>query len=115
MKYHLTPLVHHLYQKIESIQTEKPANDILLFHSLTFKKTDDFVQAISLWEYLSEQSGREAFIANIELAKYFEHKGKDISKALQFAQKAEGSCCLSEPQKKQLEKRLFRLSQKSGS
>lgn len=57
--------------------------------SLERKKQQQWEQARKLWEELSlTQNDQLAFEANIELAKYYEHKLKEFNKALNYTEKA---------------------------
>lgn len=57
--------------------------------SLEWKKQKHWQKALELWEDIAQRNkGTEAFTACIELAKFFEHKEKNMDKALQYTEKA---------------------------
>ena len=101
-------LVKILYDKIDDTG-ERPADDILYFHSLNFKKIGDFAQAVSLWAQLENSPTREGYRANVELAKYYEHRQKDLDKALIHTQKAIKICPYGENHQRELYHRLNRI------
>ena len=79
--------VVELYRRLE--ESGLPVDDdCLLYHAMAFKRSGQWPQAIELWHQLVDSDSREAFIANIELAKFYEHRQRDYSQALHFAQKA---------------------------
>lgn len=58
--------------------------------SLQRKKQNDWSEAATLWKEVAECGDKNlAFQACIELAKYYEHREKNIAEALYFAKKAE--------------------------
>ena len=89
--------------------------DILYFNSLAIKRDGRWDEAVTIWRTLSETTGREGYLASLELAKYYEHREEDINKALSFARNARLLCPDSPFQKEQLKKRLNRLSLKLKS
>jgi len=99
-----------LYRRIDSFDNREIPDDMLWYHSLVFKKVKDFTKAVDLWQKLSVKKSREGFGANIELAKYYEHRLKDIDKAVFHTRMADGYQASSKNQKKDLEKRFKRLS-----
>ena len=60
--------------------------------SLIFKRAGDFSAALSLWENLESNSGQIAQLARLELAKWHEHKGKDLIRALALADRGLSHC-----------------------
>ena len=101
-----------LYGELEKNASGRLGEDMLWFHSLALKRSGQWPEAARLWQNLAETGGREGYLANLELAKYFEHHRKDLEKALDHTRKADGLCPDSRPQKMQLAKRLNRLSHK---
>jgi len=104
--------VIELYHSMERSSREPLTEDILYFHSLAMKRDGRWLEAVDIWRTLSGTAGRESYLANLELAKYFEHREKDVEKALGFARKAHQICPDSPSQQEQLKKRLERLSLK---
>lgn len=101
-----------LYQRIEALTPGSPADDVLLFHALAFKRAGQFDRAVALWERLSAVSSREGFRANVELAKYYEHRIKDIDRAFNYARRADNITPPGRHQRQLLIKRLQRLKSK---
>lgn len=101
-----------LFDRINETDSNKSADDVLLFHSMNLKRLGQFDRAVEIWLDLSDRKSREANLANIELAKFYEHKMKNIPQALKFAQKAGKTVPPSNSQKVLLDKRLQRLRRK---
>jgi len=75
-----------LYQKaLGSALTEDLYWDTLERYSFLLKRKRDWEAAIALWELAASNSGLYAFE---ELAKYYEHRDKDLGSALQWTNKA---------------------------
>lgn len=104
-----TSLVEDIYARIDEIGRNRPAEDILLFHSMNFKRIGALDRAVPIWEYLSALDSREGYRASVELAKYFEHVQKEPRKALTYATRAEKLCPPGVSQRQQLVNRLRRL------
>ncbi|MBN1213541.1 MAG: ribonuclease H-like domain-containing protein [candidate division Zixibacteria bacterium] len=107
--------VIELYRSMGKSSREPLTGDILYFHSLAMKRNGCWDEAVNIWQTLSETAGRESYLANLELAKYFEHREKNVEKALGFARKAHQLCPDSLSQQEHLKKRLERLSLKLQS
>ena len=101
-----------LYQRIDALTPGSPPDDMLLFHALAFKRAGQFDRAVALWERLSAVSSREGFRANVELAKYYEHRIKDIDRAFHYARRADNITPPGRRQQQLLIKRLQRLKSK---
>ena len=101
-----------LYRRIDALANKPLAGDVLLFHAQAFKRIGAYEKAVSLWEGLSSAPSKEGFRANVELAKYYEHRVKDIETAYQYAQRADKTAPLSQRQQRLLHKRLLRLQSK---
>jgi uncharacterized protein YprB with RNaseH-like and TPR domain len=86
--------------------------EVLLFRALALKRAGCWERSVLLWKQLSGEDSREGYLANIELAKYFEHRGKDPAQALIHADRANSICPGSKSQKMDLERRLSRLNLK---
>lgn len=98
-----------LCRKIEDNTEGELSDEILLFHSYALKRAGQWEQACVIWEKLSDRDSREGYQANVELAKFFEHRGKDAQTALRYATRARKSCPDLETHRRLLEKRLKRL------
>jgi uncharacterized protein len=85
-------------------------------HALAFgaKKKKDWIQAIQLWEPVVGKGNKKIQIeACIELAKIYEHRMKQYSKAIEYVEKAMVICPpIDERDQDDLEKRLSRLHRK---
>jgi len=86
--------------------------EVLLFRSLALKRAGCWERAVLLWKQLSGEDSREGYLADIELAKYFEHREKDPARALIHADRAKTISSGSRSQKMDLERRLNRLNLK---
>jgi len=64
---------------------------------------------MALWLQLENSPSREGYWANLELAKYYEHRDKNFDKALIHTQKAIKSCPYGKNHQHQLNHRLSRL------
>ncbi len=96
------------------------SNRIKAMHALAFehKRSKEWACASRLWQNVAEQGTPNMQIeACIELAKIYEHRQKDIRKALSFSEKAQRICYEVTTQKEdslfpEIEKRLIRLRKK---
>jgi uncharacterized protein YprB with RNaseH-like and TPR domain len=89
--------------------------DILLYQAQALKRANRWNEALALWKRAARRRSREGFQANIELAKYYEHRGKDLPAALRHALRAERLCPDSRVQREYVLKRLRRLKRKANS
>lgn len=60
--------------------------------SMIFKRAGEYSAAISLWETLESAPGQISQLARLELAKWHEHKSKDLPRALALSEKALSHC-----------------------
>ena len=97
--------------RIEHEQVELTA-EMLLFHAQTLKKVGDWPRAAKIWEQLAPGISREGYLANIELAKYFEHRIQDYSRAVTHTKSAIRRCTYSKLEQERLVQRLKRLTTK---
>jgi hypothetical protein len=102
-----------LYDRIDQLSESTPAADLRLFHAANFKRSAQIDKAVPLWQQLSRLKSREGFYANVELAVYYEHKQKDIERALKHARKAFQYRELTPAQLRAAKKRLDRLKRKA--
>lgn len=75
------------------------------------KKKKLYKEALQLWEILSHSQANDR-LAVRELSVYFEHREKNYVKALEYVRKGLDSMELTEPQQRDFEKRLKRLTRK---
>jgi uncharacterized protein YprB with RNaseH-like and TPR domain len=76
----------YYYKFIKKRESKVPHKAIFNF-SLLLKRNSDWKNAIKIWESLS-QNENYALFALEELAKYHEHREKDINKAMKFTDRA---------------------------
>jgi uncharacterized protein YprB with RNaseH-like and TPR domain len=107
-----TDKVQDCYRRIDNLADRCLPEDIVLFHSLNFKRVGDLSQAVVLWQQLSESRSREGFLANLELAKYFEHRARDFQQALECTRRAEQLYAPSAGTRIALHRRLSRLQRR---
>jgi tetratricopeptide (TPR) repeat protein len=62
--------------------------EVMRWLSLAFKKTGQEEKARSLWEEMATWPHRKEVFPFIELAKYHEHRLKDLGKAITYVEKA---------------------------
>jgi hypothetical protein len=98
-----------LNERINDLASETPSDDVLFFHAQSHKKAGDYRQAVPLWQQLSETSGRESYLACIELAMYYEHRDGNIPRAYEYANRAADYSNQTKRQKVLVNKRLKRL------
>lgn len=98
-----------LCNKLENDMVGELSHEILLFHSFALKRAGQWDEARAIWEKLSDCDSREGYQANLELAKFFEHRGKDHRAAFRYASRARKSCPDLGSHRQLLEKRLNRL------
>jgi len=89
--------------------------DILMHLALAYKRTGQIKRAEPIWRKITDSGGTEEFFARIELAKYYEHRLRDIPEALIQAVAAEPACPSLRSLKADLERRLRRLRKKHRS
>lgn len=78
--------------------------------SMIFKRNSESVAALSLWENLETGSDRIAQLARLELAKWHEHKSKDLLRALALADKGLQRCSAGRsPEREDWRRRQARL------
>ncbi|MCX6829257.1 MAG: ribonuclease H-like domain-containing protein [candidate division Zixibacteria bacterium] len=104
-----------LIEDFHALLWDEGRHDILFFHSLSYKRNGVFLRAVEIWKKISITDSPEAFFAGIELAKFYEHRARDISRALQHAVQAEKRCPRHRGLTLELEKRIGRLKRKLSS
>jgi hypothetical protein len=105
--------VNKLYQRIAGDSPENLPEDVRWYHSLALKRGGEWDGAVSLWLGLASSNSREGYRANVELAKYFEHRQPDLSRAIEYARRARRVC--SYPSHlKALDHRLRRLEDRQN-
>lgn len=86
--------------------------------TLHYKRKGEYAKAVEHWNNMIEQSGNYDLFPMIELAKYYEHKEKNIKKALEITEKAVQTSYKmgmnNNIYKDDLKKRLNRLKIKAG-
>ncbi len=104
-----TDLVGQMFAKIDSLGKDRLAEDIVLYHAMNFKRSGDYATAVQMWQTLSSLESKEAYWANLELAKYFEHRERDPARALHYTRMAKKICPYGDSHKASLTSRLNRL------
>ncbi len=85
------------------------SDEVLLYHSLAFKRQGEWDRAVELWRQLADHTGTEAALAALELSKHFEHRIKDYQGALDYALRAGRAEPKGERHLDHLNRRLERL------
>jgi len=106
--------VTDIYERLDAETIEPLEEDIRWFHSLAFKRSGDWDRAVQLWQNLSGSDSRESYLSCVELAKYFEHRVRDLAQAETLARRALSICPYGKREKSLLDKRLRRLAAKLG-
>jgi hypothetical protein len=76
---------------------------------LTYKRESRWQDALAVWRSMAAKRNTDAMV---EMAKYFEHKARELSIALQWTQKALGETPSRSPVFQELIKRKERLERK---
>lgn len=103
-----------LYERVDELAKGELPDDVLLYHAMAFKRSGELDQAVRLWGRLAGNENRQAFLASIELAKYFEHTQKDVGRALDFARRALSLCPESPSLRRGVNSRMTRLIRRSS-
>lgn len=101
-----------VYNQITELNQTKLASDILFFHSISYKRKNEFKIAVKIWENLTFRKDKESYLSCLELSKYYEHRCKEYQTAISYAEKAFKNCPQSKNAKIELKKRLSRLQKK---
>ncbi|MCH9025364.1 MAG: ribonuclease H-like domain-containing protein, partial [candidate division Zixibacteria bacterium] len=100
-----------VYNQAEMLSGDMSA-EAVLFYARSFKRLRKFDECIELLSKVTGGDSKHGFLANIELAVHYEHRTKDLHKALDCATQA-GRCEeISSSQKVKLRKRVERLKLK---
>ena len=100
-----------VYNQAEMLSDNMSA-DAILFYARTFKRLKKFDESIELLSTITAEDNRHGFFANIELAVHYEHRTKEIHKALEHARQAGRFKEVSSGLRMNLRKRIERLKQK---
>lgn len=92
-------------------EVQAMASHALAFH---YKREKNWAQAVALWDVVCEEGAlSERIEAHIELSKYYEHKQKELLKAMQHAEAASSLCNGTNKRlEEDLDKRKTRLMKK---
>jgi len=102
--------VNDLYHRLAEEAPNALPEDARWYHSLAFKRSGQWEQAVALWQSLEDSSTRPGYLANLELAKYFEHRCGDYAEALARARQARRICPYGDAHTARLDHRLSRLT-----
>ncbi len=86
--------------------------DILFLEALACKRVGNPHKAAEIWENIAGSNTALSYFAHIELAKYYEHRIRDITAAMKQAEKAVPICPRNELHRTALKKRTERLNKK---
>ena len=87
--------------------------EAMRFLSLAYKRRGEWKRSAALWEDMVSWDGRRSSFPYVELAKYYEHKVKDYSRALEMVRKAfEMGDCLRFSEREALLHRQGRVMKK---
>ncbi len=103
-----------LYERLEDAATKPLADDAILFHAMAIKRSGALERAEGLFLRLAGSASREAYWACLELAKYYEHKTRDIGHAQEYAKRAHRVCPYGRRHRDALVIRLARLARKTS-
>ena len=103
----------NVIDKIESLQIGRLDEDIIFYQAINFKKIGDFEKAEKLWESIACFESKESYRSNIELSKLYEHRKKEINRAIEYAQRAKEICPYGKSHISALNHRLKRLNKKN--
>jgi uncharacterized protein YprB with RNaseH-like and TPR domain len=104
--------VHRTLESFNNITSAYNRHDIMFFHSIACKRAGEWEKAVDLWKKIVESVNSETYTALIELAKYYEHRIKDLPVSLDYARKAQKLCPDRPADKSDLLKRIARLKRK---
>jgi hypothetical protein len=100
---------------LEVLDSQTNASDdpeVIFYHSLALKRAGRWEEAVASWNSISSDESKSGVLANIELAKYHEHRSRDYKQALSFAKLARRQRWLSEGDFDRLRHRISRLKSK---
>ncbi len=98
-----------LLGQFESSLANEGRADILMRRALAAKRLADFDISVPIWRQVAKSGEADSFSARIELAKYYEHRLRDYSSALNTALEAMEICPSHGSLRFDLEKRIKRL------
>ena len=100
-----------VYNQAERLSGAMSA-EAVLFYARSFKRLRKFDESIELLSKVTSENSRHGFLANIEMAVHYEHRTKDLHKALEHAAQAGRYQEIPSSQKVKLRKRVERLKLK---
>ena len=100
-----------VYSQAERL-SENMSAEAVLFYGRSFKRLRKFDESIGLLSKITSDDSKYGFSANIELAVHYEHRTKELLKALEHATQAGKYREISASQKVNLRKRVERLKLK---
>jgi len=104
--------VYGILENFDSLISDSGRFDIVFMQSLSYKRSGRLDRAVSLWNEIADSNAPETFHALIELAKYYEHRLKDCSLALEAAEKAALICPSTKTAREDIRRRVKRLRKK---
>ena len=97
-----------VYHQAESL-SDNMSSEAILFYTRSFKRLKKFDESIELLSTITAEDNKHGFFANIELAIHYEHRTKEIHKALEHARQAGKFEEVSSGLRMNLKKRIERL------
>ncbi|UCC44660.1 MAG: ribonuclease H-like domain-containing protein, partial [Candidatus Zixiibacteriota bacterium] len=93
----------------ELVQQDSLEPDMRLYQAMALKRLGRWSEAVKLWTGLIHCRSRVGFLANIELAKYYEHRQKAFRRAHRLTSRAISISSSGSGERRQAEHRLHRL------
>lgn len=103
--------IETVFDKAEMLSGDMSA-EAILFYARSFKRQRKYKESIGLLSKLMLKNSKHGFLANIDLAVYYEHRTKDFHKAMEYAKQAGRCKDIPAAQKVNLGKRVKRLELK---
>jgi uncharacterized protein len=105
----------HLLEPLRGCACPETAREADRELSLLYKRSDQWPEAVGIWEGMVRRDGKDLF-ALVELAKWCEHRRRDLRKALTLTMHACAcAVCLSPEERADLARRRERLERKLAS
>ena len=113
---YIRPTSKLLFSRMTKVSDEL-SSDMLLFHALNYKRSNQWDEALPLFEQLLESGEaelREVYRAHVELAKYHEHTTADFERALLHTEQAFEHCPNGDRHINGLKRRRLRIKKKAS-
>ncbi|SYZ72709.1 conserved hypothetical protein [Candidatus Zixiibacteriota bacterium] len=107
--------VFRFLEEFEPSLYDQHRHDILFLEALSCKRGDNLSKAVEIWENIASGGTSLSFFARIELAKYYEHRVRDLTAAREQAELAREICPATDFHREALKRRTERLARKLPS